>query len=452
MSPPPSAGAVQPQPAPEPAAQPVQPTAPLVAQSAAELVAEIAAAHPATQPTQLEVQPENQPAVNGDIMNPARAQMLAQVAQGTTSPSPPPNPKIKGERRQGPLKSGANCSELGDPSRRISRASQQPEDSRAASVFRSDVSLSRPRKTVNFARLPKRPSSMLIKQEEDVKEKKPRLSSRYYTDIQSLGPAPQPDEHTRYLTSLLRNRKLFLTLQRLPKKDDDLIEPKTYEFRISQAGLVQHEKFSIIAHTRALPLVPQGSADGNISQTIVGELLEDVWPNLSRHEKYQYARQLRNILQKLRSSDKATSRNFGSIQAGPYSLIVDNHPSHTYYAVRVRPSQEEFMALLTSTLYSSVPKQVGKALVKQFRRDYPCVLTHGDLCPRNIVVSNHTITWILGWDCAGHYPVWWEYARFFEARTSEGNSDWYEYAEEIFVDEYPTELAAYQGIARCQQP
>ncbi|RFN48533.1 aminoglycoside 3 -phosphotransferase choline kinase protein [Fusarium flagelliforme] len=437
MSPPPSDGALQP--APEPAAHPLP-----VAQSAAELIAEIAA-QPAAQPAQ--------PAVHGEIMNPARAQMLAQVAQGTTSPSPPPDPKIEEERRVGPLKSGANCSELGDPSWRISRASQQPEDSRAASVFRSDVSLSRPRKTINFARLPKRPSSMLIKEEDDVKEKKPKLSSRYYTDIQSLGPAPRPDEHTRYLTSLLRNRKLFLTVQRLPKKQDDLIEPKTYEFRISQAGLVQHEKFSIIAHTRALPLAPQGPADGNISQTVVGELLEDVWPNLSRHEKYQYARQLRNILQKLRCNDRGTSNgSFGSVQAGPYSLIVDNHPSHTYYAVRVRPSQEEFMALLTSTLYSSVPKKVGKALVKQFRKDYPCVLTHGDLCPRNIIVSNHTITWILGWDCAGHYPVWWEYARFFEARTSEGNSDWYEYADEIFADEYPAELAAYQGIARCQQP
>lgn len=178
MSPPPSDGTLQL--APEPAAQPVQPATHPVAQSAAELIAEIAA--------QSAAQPVIQPAVHGEIMNPARAQMLAQVAQGTTSPSPPPDPKIEEERRVGPLKSGANCSELGDPSRRISRASQQPEGSRAASVFRSDVSLSRPRKTVNFARLPKRPASMLIKEEDDVKEKKPKLSSRYYTDIQSLGP------------------------------------------------------------------------------------------------------------------------------------------------------------------------------------------------------------------------------------------------------------------------
>lgn len=110
------------------------------------------------------------------------------------------------------------------------------------------------------------------------------------------------------------------------------------------------------------------------------------------------------------------------------------------------------MALLMSTLYSSVPTHVSKALLTQFRRDYASVLTHGNLCPRNIVVSNNTIVWILGWDCAGHYPVWWEYARFFEARTTEENSDWYEYADEIFADEYPAELAAYQGIARCQQP
>ncbi|RGP60910.1 aminoglycoside 3 -phosphotransferase choline kinase protein [Fusarium sporotrichioides] len=400
-------------------------------------------------------------AIDVEAMNPARARMLAGVApEDTRNRTPSPEVKTEEGYKLGPLRSGANTSALGDRSQRISRSSQQPEGSRVASTTRPNASLPRLPENIdpNTSNLPKRPFSAVVKQEINDREKKPKLSTNlYYTDVQTLGPAPRSDANTRYLTSLLRNRTLFLTLQRIAKKNKDDVKPKTYEFRISQAGLVQHEKLSLIAHTRALPLFSQdpatSSSDGNLSQTIVGELLEDAWPRLSKHEKYQYARQLRNILQKLRSHEKAPPGGaFGSIKSGPYGLILDKHPGHTYFAVRVDPDQQQFMALLMSTLYSTVPTHVSKALVKQFRTDYPSVLTHGNLCPRNIIVSNNTIAWILGWDCAGHYPVWWEYARFFEARTTEENSDWYEYAEQIFADEYPVELAAYQGIARCQQP
>ncbi|UKZ78424.1 hypothetical protein TrVFT333_006164 [Trichoderma virens FT-333] len=58
---------------------------------------------------------------------------------------------------------------------------------------------------------------------------------------------------------------------------------------------------------------------------------------------------------------------------------------------------------------------------------------------------------ILGWDSGGWYPEWWEYVKFFEARTAPENQDWYDYARDIFVETFPNELVAYQGIARCQR-
>ncbi|CEI63129.1 unnamed protein product [Fusarium venenatum] len=396
-------------------------------------------------------------AIDVETMNPARARMLTRMSSEDAR-NRTPSPEVRTERGYtaglGPLRSGANSGALGNRPRRIPRSSQQPEGSRVASTSWPDAGLPRLQENINpnNPSLPKRPFSPTVKHENGYREKKPKLStSRYYPDVETLGPAPRPDSDTLYLTSLLRNRDLFITLH------TDNVKPKTHQFRISQAGLVQHEKLSLIAHTRALPLFSQdlatSSNDGKLSQTIVGELLEDIWPRLSKHEKYQYARQLRNILQKLRSHEKAPpGGTFGSIKSGPYGLILDKHQNHTYFAVRVDPDQQQFMALLMSTLYSTVPTQVSKALMRQFRTDYPSVLTHGNLCPRNIIVANNTIAWILGWDCAGHYPVWWEYAKFFEARTMEENSDWYEYADQIFVDEYPVELAAYQGIARCQQP
>ncbi|RKL07210.1 hypothetical protein BFJ68_g9988 [Fusarium oxysporum] len=382
--------------------------------------------------------PSVPPAPDVTAMNPERVRMLSEAPR---EKSPKPAPVIKREESLVPFRvTGANRDALGDWSNRSSRGSQKSD---GGSIKRSISEL-----------------MTEAKEKRAQQEKKPKIApvKKYYTDIQPLGLAPLPDDSTHYLTSLLRNRNLNLCLQAAPnKKNDAPGKPKTYTFLISNAGMVQHEKLSMLGHTRALPLSLHdqdiSSSDGAITRTVIGELLEDVWPRLTKSDKYSYARQLRNLLHKMRNESKqGPNYPLGSIESGTYSLLQDKHPDHTYYAIRPSPSQKQFMALLMSTLYESVPKAVAKALITQFRNDYPSVLTHGALCPRNIVVSNNTISWILGWDCAGQYPVWWEYARFFEARTTEANSDWYSYAAEIFEDEFPAELAAYQGIARCQQP
>ncbi|KAF5534833.1 aminoglycoside 3 phosphotransferase choline kinase [Fusarium phyllophilum] len=382
--------------------------------------------------------PSVPPAPDVTAMNPERVRMLAEAPR---EKSPKAAPFVKREESLAPFMiTGANGDALGDWSNRSSRGSQKPD---GGSFKRSISEL-----------------MMEAKEKRVQKDKKPRIThaTKYYTDVQPLGHAPLPDDSTKYLTSLLRNRNLNLCLQAAPsKKNDAPGKPKTYTFLISNAGMVQHEKLSMLGHTRALPLSLHdqdiSSSEGAITRTVIGELLEDVWPRLTNSDKYMYARQLRNLLHKMRSESKqGAGFPLGSIESGPYTLLQDKHPDHTYYAIRPSPNQKQFMALLMSTMYESVPKAVSKALISQFRVDYPSVLTHGALCPKNIVVSNNLISWILGWDCAGQYPVWWEYARFFEARTSEANSDWYSYAAEIFEEEFPAELAAYQGIARCQQP
>ncbi|KAJ9418193.1 hypothetical protein QL093DRAFT_2380166 [Fusarium oxysporum] len=376
-------------------------------------------------------------------MNPERVRMLSEAPR---EKSPKPAPVVKREESLVPFRvTGANRDALGDWSNRSSRGSQKSD---GGSIKRSISEL-----------------MTEAKEKRAQQEKKPKIApSKSTTPIfsplvmVSKNATPLPDDSTHYLTSLLRNRNLNLCLQAAPnKKNGAPGKPKTYTFLISNAGMVQHEKLSMLGHTRVLPLSLHdqdiSSSDGAITRTVIGELLEDVWPRLTKSDKYSYARQLRNLLHKMRNESKqGPNYPLGSIESGTYSLLQDKHPDHTYYAIRPSPSQKQFMALLMSTLYESVPKAVAKALITQFRNDYPSVLTHGALCPKNIVVSNNTISWILGWDCAGQYPVWWEYARFFEARTTEANSDWYSYAAEIFEDEFPAELAAYQGIARCQQP
>ncbi|ENH70782.1 hypothetical protein FOC1_g10005083 [Fusarium oxysporum f. sp. cubense race 1] len=340
--------------------------------------------------------PSVPPAPDVTAMNPERVRMLSEAPR---EKSPKPAPVVKREESLVPFRvTGANRDALGDWSNRSSRGSQKSD---GGSIKRSISEL-----------------MTEAKEKRAQQEKKPKIApvKKYYTDIQPLGHAPLPDDSTHYLTSLLRNRNLNLCLQAAPnKKNDAPGKPKTYTFLISNAGMVQHEKLSMLGHTRALPLSLHdqdiSSSDGAITRTVIGELLEDVWPRLTKSDKYSYARQLRNLLHKMRNESKqGPNYPLGSIESGTYSLLQDKHPDHTYYAIRPSPSQKQFMALLMSTF------------------------------------------WILGWDCAGQYPVWWEYARFFEARTTEANSDWYSYAAEIFEEEFPAELAAYQGIARCQQP
>ncbi|KAM0250263.1 hypothetical protein ACHAP5_002322 [Fusarium lateritium] len=396
------------------------------------------------------------PTAHVETMNPARAQMLTNAAQEELA-NPAPTIKIEDPSLSALCITGANLSILGDASLRASRGSQISQ----VSPMASNPNLATGSRGLRESMPPaggsvKRSASVLVDEAKGNKKKKQK-TNEFYTQIQSLGHAPRPDENTRYLTSLLRNRTLTLCLQSTVKKGGTLNKPKIYDFRISQAGLVQHDKLSTLNFTRALPISLHDQnvdgSEGAVSSTIVGELLEDVWPRLNKNEKYGFARQLRNIIRKMRQGSKTgPDATLGSVESGQYSLLQDKHPDHTYYAIRKDPKQKQFMALLMSTLYETVPKPVATALVSQFRVDYPVVLTHGALCPRNIVVSNNTIAWILGWDCAGSYPAWWEYARFFEARTIEENSDWYDYAVDIFEDEYPAELAAYQGIARCQQP
>ncbi|KAJ4124422.1 hypothetical protein NW754_000119 [Fusarium falciforme] len=387
-----------------------------------------------------------------EMMNSARAQMLAEVAR-VEAAIPPSVIKIEDSPPPPPPVTGANCAPVGDASLRALRGSSQGHVLGGLQRAGSSANIGPRALTAPVSASLKRPHRDTdggAKNDKGIK----RHKSGYYTKVLSLGQAPSPNPDTKYLMSLLQNRTITLCLQPPLKKGELIGTPGTHEFRISQAGLIQHEALSALGYTRALPLSLHDQdicgGDGPIMRTVRGQLLEDVWSGLSKQMKFGFVRQLHHLLSKMRTQGKGNT--VGSVHSGQYTLLLDKHAEHTYYAIRTKPTQKQFMALLMSTLYNTVPNQVAQALISQFRTSYDTVLTHGALCPRNIVVCNDTIAWIVGWDCAGHYPAWWEYVRFFEARTSEENSDWYSYARDIFDDEFTAELAAYQGLGRCQQP
>lgn len=237
-------------------------------------------------------------------------------------------------------------------------------------------------------------------------------------------PAPPPNPHTIYLESLLQPHYFLLTLR--SRLGDGSQVVSTQYRSITQAGLLLGEAIQDQLDLPILRLPAPAHAIGRLEQTVEGELLEGIWYNLTPEAKYAYARQLRHILNTMRlgmaqtpnaATPQAKRNLLGSAFSGTYSLILDQHVQNTYWAVRGRPTCDQFVAFLTSSFVSSVPPDVATALACHFRSDCAIRFTHGELSPRNIVVQNSKIVCILGWDSGGWYPEWWEYVKFFEART-----------------------------------
>ncbi|KAM0520726.1 hypothetical protein ACHAPE_003124 [Trichoderma viride] len=375
-------------------------------------------------------------------LNPERARRLL----APRSPSLPPNVSV------GPRKTGSNNIALGRP------GAQTPTGIKKECPLSLD-NISRP-PLMRISRPPppviagaKRPRDHLDGPQE------PHLRRQWPSILPFFLPPPPPNPHTVYLESLLQPHYLLLTLR---SRLGDGSQVLSTQYRsVTKAGLLLGEAIQSQLDLPILRLPAPAQVVGGLEGAVDGELLESIWYSLSPESKYSYARQLRRILNKMRLSMTQTRSTaapqvkrhvLGSAFAGPYSLILDRHVHQTYWAVRPKPTCAQFVAFLTSSFVASVPAAVAAAVACHFRSDYAVRFTHGELSPKNIVVQDSKIVCILGWDNGGWYPEWWEYVKFFEARTGPENQDWYDYAAHIFMDTFQDELATYQGIARCQAP
>ncbi|PHH61428.1 hypothetical protein CDD81_399 [Ophiocordyceps australis] len=266
---------------------------------------------------------------------------------------------------------------------------------------------------------------------------------------------------TSYLHGLLHYRTLRLFWEPAPKLKNST-PLQSHICHISDSGLVMNDLVRRYSKVPVLDLsLSSGAAslgsNGVIEKTVRGVLLEHVWHTMSPMSKQNMANQLAKLVKQMRNIRQETQTNggkmrLGSVFSGDYSLLLDRHSHTTYWTIRSRPSQRQFVAFLLSSFPYSVPSAVAESIASQFKREAPLVFCHGEVSPRNIVVQNNLIVRILGWDCAGWYPEWWDYVKFFEARTSTQNQDWYEYSKYIFETKFNDELAAFQAVVRCQVP
>lgn len=182
---------------------------------------------------------------------------------------------------------------------------------------------------------------------------------------------------------------------------------------------------------------------GHISmEYIQGQPLDKLWPDMSVDQKKHITRQLREIVEKMRSV--APPPNF--IGACDGTEIRDTRLYFTYHSPPCR-DEEAFNEFLLSALHENVPPLVRTALSRRLRTNHRVVLSHCDLTPRNILVQDGEIKGLVDWEDSGWYPEYWEYVKFFQ-RTAE--KDWKQYAEDILPELYNDELVDFIAISKWQ--
>jgi aminoglycoside phosphotransferase len=214
-------------------------------------------------------------------------------------------------------------------------------------------------------------------------------------------------------------------------------------------GICLGEADGLRAAERAGLPVPHVHETGSMSKAVryirmdyvPGQPLDKIWNDMTTPQKTSIARQLRDILVKMRS---VTPPFIGACDG---TEIRDSRV-YNIYTAPVCSDEHAFNEYLISGLNAKVAPAIRKSLRARLRTDHRIVLSHCDLAPRNIMVQDGTIVGLLDWEDAGYYAEYWEYVKFFQ-RNSPGN-DWWCFAAEIFPEEYPDELVDYIALLKWQ--
>ena len=260
------------------------------------------------------------------------------------------------------------------------------------------------------------------------------------------------------LHDLVRPRPFHLTLEHRDAATG-VMQQRTYTREITDAGLVLNKAIFSKINGLCLPLPSfeslyrrDSASPSPVSLTTRGQLLEDIWADLSGPQKHRYVHQLAKVVLGMRVTiTKKNERLPGSVNTRLHALLLDKRHHGTFSSVQQKPKVPAFIAFLKTTCRRDISNALVTSLGAQLSRRNVLYLSHGELSPRNIVVCGDQIVGILRWDASGIYPEWWDYVKFFEAPTSPQNQDWYDYAPGIFFQTYPEELAAYQGLLRFSQ-
>ncbi|EPE05455.1 hypothetical protein F503_02194 [Ophiostoma piceae UAMH 11346] len=166
---------------------------------------------------------------------------------------------------------------------------------------------------------------------------------------------------------------------------------------------------------------------------IEGQTLAGAWNSYSKEEKSSVAKQLGEILVKMRQMPPPEN-HIGGAHVGDQGRDLVDYGLHVYPACK---DEAEFNAHIVESMGVKKPKAFRRAIADQLRTDHRIVFTHGDLALRNIIVQGPKVVSIIDWELGGWYPEYWDYAKCLCGIRA---SDFFDHADEIFPESYPEEL------------
>lgn len=175
-----------------------------------------------------------------------------------------------------------------------------------------------------------------------------------------------------------------------------------------------------------------------------GQSLDKLWPDMPDEQKQDIARQLRDIVDRMRSV-KPPANLIGACDG---EEIRDSRPYLTYHAPACQ-NEEGFNEFLLSSLLNRTPSVLREALSRRFKTNHRIVLSHCDLAPRNIMVDEGKIKALIDWEYSGWYPEYWEFVEFF---VTPSGHDWTSQVGNIFSEVYHDELVDFLALTQYKRP
>jgi aminoglycoside phosphotransferase (APT) family kinase protein len=89
-------------------------------------------------------------------------------------------------------------------------------------------------------------------------------------------------------------------------------------------------------------------------------------------------------------------------------------------------------------------------LRRLLRDDHRLVMTHGDLHPRNVLVSTGDsveVAGLIDWEMSGVYPEYWEYVKSLNTTSAVDDDDWCLFLPEEGMGTFRAEHGLYIMIA-----
>lgn len=177
---------------------------------------------------------------------------------------------------------------------------------------------------------------------------------------------------------------------------------------------------------------------------ISGIPLDRIWGNLTSQKKCLVRKQLNYLFIELRRLPIPS--NEGYLGGGTPQICKAGHRFKKTSSPIASEAQFNDFLLDDSWLE---PAQLDY-LRMSLPSDHPIVMTHGDVCPLNILVESEDamdIAGIIDWETGGAYPEYWEYVNAFKSSFN-SQGDWCLYLPEAGIGRFFNEYARHCIIGR----